>query len=239
MAAFDGGQQVEGLLVEEIDGEVLVVNSATNEAHALSGASAAVFALCDGATTRAEMATLVAVQTGLPVDPAIVDLALAELVDAGIVTCPAAPTQATRRQMLRRLGLVAGAAAAFPLVETIAMRPAAAQGSAPTDPGGDPTDVDCRYHVEYGPCSVGCGGGTMQGTVIVETPASGNGQPCPSGPFTLPCAEQPCPVQCQFHFEQGPCIDGSMTITQVIDVPAQHGGGCPAIPPITVPCGAP
>lgn len=238
MAAFDGGQQIDGLLVEEIDGEVLVVNSATSEAHALNGASAVVFTLCDGATTRAEMATLVAVQTGLPVDTEIVDLALAELVDAGIVTCAAAPTQATRRQMLRRLGLVAGAAAAFPLVETITMLPAAAQGSAPGETiPPDPNDVNCQYRVEYGPCSVGCGGGgVMQGTVIVETPASGNGAPCPSGPFSLACGEQPCPTQCVFHFETGPCNGGMMTVTQVIDTPAQNGGGCPAIPPITVPC---
>ncbi|QXC60676.1 hypothetical protein KSP35_20510 [Aquihabitans sp. G128] len=237
MAAFDGGQQVDGLLVEEIAGEVLVVNSATNEAHALRGASAAVFALCDGATTRAEMATLVAVQTGLPVDPEIVDLALAELVDAGIVTPAAAQPQTTRRQVLHKLGLVAGAAAALPLIETITMQPAAAAASGPpvtSPPTGN--DVDCQYRVEYGPCSVGCGGGTMQGTVIVQVPASGNGAPCPSGPFTLACAEQPCPVQCQFHFEQGPCNDGMMTITQVIDAPAQFGGGCPTIPPITVPC---
>lgn len=238
MAAFDGGQQIDGLLIEELDDEVLVVNSATNEAHALNGASAAVFALCDGTTTRTEMATLVAVRTGLPVDAQIVDLALAELVEAGIVTCAHPPTRTTRRQVLGKLGLAAaGAAAVLPLVETIAMPPAAAAASGPpvTSPPTD-DDVDCQYRVEFGPCSVACGGdGVRQGTVIVQVPASGNGQPCPSS-FSETCNQGPCPTQCQFHFEQGPCNDGMMTITQVIDAPAQNGGGCPAIPPITVPC---
>ena len=78
-------QRVDGLLVERSGDELLVHRESTDEAHALNETAAIVFDLCDGATSQVEMAAEVARRTGLPADENIVDLALAELLDAGLV----------------------------------------------------------------------------------------------------------------------------------------------------------
>jgi hypothetical protein len=43
-----GAKRVDGLLIERLEGELLVVNEATQEAHALNETAAIVFELCDG-----------------------------------------------------------------------------------------------------------------------------------------------------------------------------------------------
>lgn len=143
-----GARQVEGLLIERVDGEVLVVRESSNEAHALNEAAAIVFELCDGAMSRAAIAAEVARRTGLPADESVVDLALAELVEAGLVVLDdeAAPA-ITRRSLIRRLALPAAAMAMLPVVETVLMpAQAAAQSgpvpSPPPSPSGSPGPSD-------------------------------------------------------------------------------------------------
>ena len=80
-----GAKRIEGLLIERLEGELLVVNEATQEAHALNETAAIVFELCDGETSRAAMAAEVARRTGLPADESVVALAVAELAEAGLV----------------------------------------------------------------------------------------------------------------------------------------------------------
>lgn len=125
-------KRVEGLLIERIDGEVLVVSEASHEAHALNEAAAIVFDLCDGSMSRAAMAAEVARRTGLPADESVVDLALGELVEAGLVVLAdeGAPS-ITRRSLIRRLALPAAAMALLPVVETVLMPSPASSVSAP------------------------------------------------------------------------------------------------------------
>ena len=126
-----GMKRVEGLLVERAAGEVLVMKTGTEEAHALNPAAGVVFDLCDGTTSKEEMALEIERRVGLPADIGIVDLALAELIDAGLIV--AEPTEPvpnfTRRSLLRRLALPATAVAMLPIVETIIVPLAAAQSS--------------------------------------------------------------------------------------------------------------
>ena len=130
-----GMKRVEGLLVERAAGEVLVMKTGTEEAHALNPAAGVVFDLCDGTTSKEEMALEIERRVGLPADIGIVDLALAELIDAGLIG--AEPTEPvpnfTRRSLLRRLALPATAVAMLPIVETIMVPQASAQtsGTAP------------------------------------------------------------------------------------------------------------
>jgi hypothetical protein len=139
-----GAKRVEGLLIERIDGEVLVVKESSHEAHALNEAAAIVFDLCDGSMSRADMAAEVARRTGLPVDEGVVDLALADLFEAGLVVLDhEEPAAITRRGLIRRLALPAAAMALLPVVETVLMpSPASAQSGPippPPSPSGSPS----------------------------------------------------------------------------------------------------
>ena len=109
------------------------MKTATLEAHALNQSAAAVFDLCDGKTSKSEMAAEIQRRIGLPADEEIVKLALAELVDAGLVVVddPEPPSTISRRSLVRRLSLSAAAVMMLPVVETILV-PAAAQASPTT-----------------------------------------------------------------------------------------------------------
>jgi hypothetical protein len=125
----------DGLLSEQVDNELLVFNHATDEGHALNEAAAIVFRLCEGNTDRETMAAQLSKNTGLPNDPIIVDLALAELHDAGLISLDQAPQGISRRSVVRQLGLTVMAAAMLPLIETMVARTAIGQ-TAPTSPLG-------------------------------------------------------------------------------------------------------
>ena len=134
-----GAKRVDGLLIERPEGELLVLKESTLEAHALNETATIVFDLCDGETSRAVMAAEVARRTGLPADESIVDLALAELADAGLVVLDEEESPGmTRRTLIRRLALPAAAMAMLPIVETILMPSAASGASVPT-PAPTPT----------------------------------------------------------------------------------------------------
>ena len=127
-------RRVEGLQFERVADEILAVKPATLEAHALNQGAAAVFDLCDGKASKAEMAAEIQRRTGLPADEEIVELALAELVDAGLVVMdePQPASGVSRRSLVRRLSLSAAAMMMLPVVETILVPPAAAQVSPTT-----------------------------------------------------------------------------------------------------------
>src|SRR5262245_54618575 len=129
-----GARRVEGLQFERVADEILAVKPATLEAHALNQSAAAVFDLCDGKASKSEMAAEIQRRTGLPVDEEIVELALAELVDAGLVVLdgPESPSTISRRALVRRLSLSVAAVMMLPIVETILVPPAAAQASPTT-----------------------------------------------------------------------------------------------------------
>ena len=129
-------KRVDGLLVERIDGEVLVVKESSHEAHALNEAASIVFDLCDGSMSREAMAAEVARRTGLPVDEGVVDLALADLVEAGLVVLDDEAPAITRRSLIRRLALPAAAMAMLPVVETVLMPSPASAQSGPVPPTG-------------------------------------------------------------------------------------------------------
>lgn len=125
-------KRVEGVHIERAADEILAVKTATSEAHALNQSAAVIFDLCDGRTSKSEMAAQVQRRTGLPADEEIVDLALAELTDAGLVVLDSPEPRATtsRRSLIRRFALSAAAVAMLPVVETILVPPASAHAPA-------------------------------------------------------------------------------------------------------------
>ncbi len=128
-------KRVEGVHLERAADEILVVKPGTLEAHALNQSASAVYELCDGNASKSEMAEQIHRRSGLPADEEIVDLALAELIDAGLVTLddPQPAPTITRRSLIRRLALSSVAAMMLPVVETILVPPveAATPSAAP------------------------------------------------------------------------------------------------------------
>ena len=116
-------KRVDGVRIERAADEILAVKKASLEAHALNESASVVYELCDGKSSVAEMAAEIQRRTGLPADEEIVNLALAELADAGLVVLDnAEPSPApTRRSLLRRFALTGAAAAMLPIVETIVL----------------------------------------------------------------------------------------------------------------------
>jgi len=132
--------RVEGVQIERTADEILAVKEGSLEAHAINQSGAVVYDLCDGNTSKLEMAGEIHRRTGLPVDEEIVDLALAELVETGLVMfdCPESRSAGTRRALIRRLALSSTLALMLPVVETVVV-PAVAEAQSHT-PTPTPTE---------------------------------------------------------------------------------------------------
>jgi hypothetical protein len=146
----------EGLLLQELDGELLVYNQQTNRASCLNPTAALVFRLCDGKTTVGQMAARLKIEMDLPAGEAVVWLALERLGKAGLLReRPARPEGArlTRRELAGRLGLVGGLAVLLPAVTSI-VAPTPAQAATCIPNGGECNtvqDLCCRPFTCQGP----------------------------------------------------------------------------------------
>jgi hypothetical protein len=129
-----------GLLVQQLVDELLVYDLERNEAHCLNGIAAAVWALCDGERTVAEIGRLLGTDLAPADAEALVWCALDQfaerrLLEEEVAEEPhhAASATMTRRQMVARIGL---AVVALPLVESIVSPPAAMAQSGTTGDTG-------------------------------------------------------------------------------------------------------
>ena len=122
-------RRVEGVQIERTADEILALKEGSLEAHALNQSAAAVYELCDGNTSKSEMAAEIHRRTGLPADEEIVDLALSELVETGLVMLddPESRSAVTRRALIWRLALSSTLALMLPVVETVVVPPAEAE----------------------------------------------------------------------------------------------------------------
>jgi coenzyme PQQ synthesis protein D (PqqD) len=118
----------DGLIVEKLEEELLVYDSETSRAHSLNPVAAAVWELSDGERDAAEIAELVGVPENA-VWRALSQLEERQLLDGELPRRMSGP-EYSRRQAMRRVGLI-GASAAFaaPLVKSIVV-PTAAQAGA-------------------------------------------------------------------------------------------------------------
>ena len=113
--------RVEGFVVRELAEEVLVYDLDTHKAVCLNSTAAAVWRLCDGRRTAADITRALEKAAGGAVPEELVWLALEQLgkdqlLDAR-VRCPAALAGVSRREMIRRVGLTA--AIALPAIASI------------------------------------------------------------------------------------------------------------------------
>jgi hypothetical protein len=129
------------LVVRELPDETLIYDLDRDNAHCLNSSAAAIWQLCNGKRSAAQIAKDLPEPLG-PVDESVVWLALEQLGKDHLleahVTWPETIPRITRREAVRRIGL--GAAIAIPLVSSI-IAPTAAQAAT------------CLTHCS--PCSTG------------------------------------------------------------------------------------
>ena len=169
-------RRVEGVQIERTADEILAVKEGSLEAHAINQSAAAVYDLCDGNTSKFDMAAEIHRRTGLPADDEIVDLALSELVETGLVILDdSEPRSAvSRRALIRRLALSSTLALMLPVVETIVVPPAemAANARSPTP---TPTEIDLvRGSYRAFDASSAIGRGPSRNQIVIAKRLSAN-----------------------------------------------------------------
>lgn len=113
----------EGMVIKEVDGEVLVYDLKRDQAHCLNASAALIWRLCDGNSSIDQLARNFGLQTGARVDAKLILLGLQDLqrnnlLDNGnLLRQPVVSGAMSRREAVRRIGL--GAAIALPLVISI------------------------------------------------------------------------------------------------------------------------
>jgi hypothetical protein len=140
--------RAEGLLVEQVNDEIVVFDTVSREAHCLSPLAAVVFEHSNGRISHEGLAALASERLGEPVDVTTVENTLAQLDERKLLD---ADPGMTRRRMIGRSAVVGGAVFAAPLITSV-VPPAAAAGSSATCGGlpgsGEPTVLCC-------PCDTG------------------------------------------------------------------------------------
>ena len=160
-----------GLIVKDLNDEVLIYDLERNKAHSLNPSAAFVWKKCNGRRTAGEVAQALSKEFKVAADEQTVWLALDQLSKFNLleakITRPPGMSPIGRRQMMR-----IGAAAAFALpviVSIVAPTTANAQSAI------SPSVCNSRLQPDCGgtPCTGGSGGQTCQ-----PFGAVGVGEPC-------------------------------------------------------------
>ena len=111
-----------GLIIQEVDNEILIYDQNTNKAHCLNQTAAKVWKYCDGETTLAEACNALSFDLETPVDEKLVWYAVDQFAKDNLLEKDIEPPAfiiagMNRRQMVRTLGLAA--VIAVPLVTSI------------------------------------------------------------------------------------------------------------------------
>jgi len=137
----------DGLVVQDVQGEILVYDLSRHRAYCLNRAAAAVWQRCDGRTSVAEMAGLVQKELNMPADEELVLFALRRLGSAHLLRermAQSAPSaRYSRREMIRKIGLLGGIAVLLPVVESIVAPTPASAASCVVSCVGQPNNTPC------------------------------------------------------------------------------------------------
>jgi hypothetical protein len=123
----------EGLVIQELDDEVLVYDLDRHRSHCLNRTAAFIWRHCDGQTSPAGIAALLHRDFDAPADEQVVWLALRQLDKSYLlrerIELPSELARVSRREVARRLGMMGVGAALLPILTTLIVPTAAAQGS--------------------------------------------------------------------------------------------------------------
>lgn len=120
----------DGLVVQELSGEVLVYDLERNKAHCLNSTAALVWEHCDGKTSVAGIARAIEGRIKGPVEEDLIWLGVEQLSKSNLLreraTLPNQKWGLSRREVMKRIGIAA--AVALPVVTSI-IAPSAAQAA--------------------------------------------------------------------------------------------------------------
>ena len=120
----------EGLVVQELSGEILVYDRDRNKAHCLNSTAALVWQYCDGKTPVSQIARAIEEEISKPVDEDLVWLGIQQLSKTNLLVeraaLPSHKSGLSRREVMKRIGVAA--AVALPVVTSI-IAPTAAQAA--------------------------------------------------------------------------------------------------------------
>jgi len=120
----------DGLVVQELSGEVLVYDRKRNKAHCLNSTAALVWEHCDGKTSVDQIARAIARHLEAAVDENVIWLGVEQLSKSRLLReraiLPEQEVGLSRREVIKRIGLAA--AIALPVVTSI-IAPTAAQAA--------------------------------------------------------------------------------------------------------------
>ena len=109
----------ENIVIQEAEGEVLVYDLNTNQAHCLNSTAAFVWQACDGSNSVGAISSALAEKSGKQVPQEVVLMAIEQLREKDLVeAAPLALNGTSRREALKRAGLAA--MIALPIVASLA-----------------------------------------------------------------------------------------------------------------------
>jgi hypothetical protein len=160
----------ERLVIEELDGELLVYDSESNLAHALEAEAAALWRACDG---RTDPETLAVRSSASEED---VRKTVARLTELGLLEAQQDEQQGdTRRDALRKITLAGAGLAAVPTISSIIVPAAAQAASAP---------IVTEYPVRSGSRPTGIMAGSDGALYFTQSQYDGIGRMTTLGQFT-------------------------------------------------------
>jgi len=138
----------EGLVIQELPGELLIYDLSNHKAHCLNRTAAFIWKHCDGRMTVPEIAARLGKEFDASSDEAVVWFALGQLKKTRLLRDSSNGKQISRRDVIRKAGLAA--AVGLPLVTSILAPTALAQASCL------PRDAACTLNSQC--CSGNCRG---------------------------------------------------------------------------------
>ncbi|HEV3086797.1 MAG TPA: PqqD family protein [Candidatus Elarobacter sp.] len=230
--------RTEKLLVEELDEDLVIYDEERHKAHRLNGTAAFVWRRCDGRTTVAQIAALLAAKTGDAVGDDVVLLALRQLQSASLLRAngrtAARPVGIPRRELLKTAALFA---VVLPAVTTILV-PTPAQAASPATPTATPkpTATPTPTPTPKPPAAgVWCVGvvNTMEG--VNPDGVVGPTATTPGSTVCIPCpASGTCKTPMELRWRRGPTAGTCIIIVTVKPgaCAACPAGGIRLLPPV-------
>lgn len=157
---FTPKSRKENLVVQELEGEVLIYDLEKNKAFCLNETSALVWKLCDGNTSVSDLSEDLSKKLNSPVNEDLVWLALEQLKKEKLIEneigTPTGFEGLSRREVVKKVGL--GAMVALPIVASM-VAPTSVYAQASCLPPGSMQPVGC-------PCDQpqDCSGGSCMNT---------------------------------------------------------------------------